>query len=205
MLFNARQAKKNRDFQANMYGSRYQMAVADLRKAGLNPILAAQGLGGGSSPGGATAAPADLGNPIADGQQAALAHATRKKVKADEALTKRQRDFVDKQIEGQEASNARLRMENDVKKLETDWHKSKTGQDYIQRRLRASGLPSMAGMAEWASDLLGKVGYSGYQNAQEAADKHNAELPSGGIGWDNGRDYVAPNGRRYQFRRNRRD
>jgi len=54
--FNARQAAKNRKFQKFMYKRRYRHTVADMRKAGINPILAAgSGLGGGGSPSGSAA------------------------------------------------------------------------------------------------------------------------------------------------------
>ena len=52
--FNAEQAQLNRDWQEKMSNSAYQRAVADMRKAGINPILAAT-QGGASTPSGATA------------------------------------------------------------------------------------------------------------------------------------------------------
>lgn len=52
--FNSAEALKNRDFQERLSNSAYQRAMADMKSAGLNPILAYQ-KGGASSPTGATA------------------------------------------------------------------------------------------------------------------------------------------------------
>lgn len=54
MAFNAAEAQKNRDYQTQMSNTAYQRAVADMKAAGVNPMLAIS-QGGASSPSGSTA------------------------------------------------------------------------------------------------------------------------------------------------------
>ena len=53
--YNAREAEKNRQFQEYMSNTSYQRAVSDLKKAGINPLLAFYSLSGASTPSGDSA------------------------------------------------------------------------------------------------------------------------------------------------------
>lgn len=53
--FNSAEAQKSRDYQTYMSNTSHQREVADLRSAGLNPILSGTGGAGASTPSGATA------------------------------------------------------------------------------------------------------------------------------------------------------
>lgn len=57
--YNAAEAQKNRDWQEKMSSTSYQRAVEDMKKAGINPILAAKN-GGTDTGSGATASSAGL-------------------------------------------------------------------------------------------------------------------------------------------------
>lgn len=58
MQFSAEQAQKQMDFQERMSGTAHQREVADLRAAGINPLLSANA--GASSPGGASGSGAGI-------------------------------------------------------------------------------------------------------------------------------------------------
>lgn len=85
----AKEAKKDRKFQERMSSTAYQRSMADMRKAGLNPLLA-YSKGGASTPGGAQARPGDFSkvvNSALNAAQIGLTKAQTKKVITETELT----------------------------------------------------------------------------------------------------------------------
>ena len=79
----AEQAQKNRDFQLMMSSTAYQRGTADMKAAGLNPMLA-YSQGGASTAGGATASMQDVVSPAIDRYNATLTQsAQRANIDAD--------------------------------------------------------------------------------------------------------------------------
>jgi hypothetical protein len=116
-----RQAKKRaRDqmrFQAEMSNTSYQRAMEDMRKAGLNPILAGK-LGGASTPAGAMATTPDFGGIMnkamstqnlkkLQNAQVQSAVATASNLHQQERLNRQNADYFDKKQYGSAVLNAR--------------------------------------------------------------------------------------------------
>lgn len=102
---NREEAQRNRDFQADMSNTAYQRSVADMQKAGLNPMMMYGGIGGGAStPSGAMAQPTDYSSYISTAVQATRAfeeiknlRAIRQNVEADTSKKFSESDLAEAQ------------------------------------------------------------------------------------------------------------
>ena len=120
-------AKDNRAFQERMSNTAYQRAMADMRKAGLNPILAGK-LGGASTPAGSMAQVPDFGGTSAKMYQAY-----------------NQKRLQDAQIQVQNNSAKKLGQETRLIRQEAD-RNDRTGQSPNPPPITRSIFDSIRGM-----------------------------------------------------------
>ena len=90
-----RSAKRQMEFQASMSNTSWQRGMADMKAAGLNPMLAYK-MGGASSPVGAMYTPQNVGTAATDGY---LKGAQADQANAQVGLTNQQRNKVIAEIE----------------------------------------------------------------------------------------------------------
>ena len=148
-LFNAYQAHQSRSFTKKMMKNKYQWQVGDMRKAGLNPILAAtQGAGIGPS---AAASMPDLGQAFTSGMQASTAQSQMEAdvnlKTANTALTKTKNILAGNLVPGSEAiGTITKQLENLIKAADSLIGQSKAGYEEM-----------LSEMAETVNSAVSKI------------------------------------------------
>lgn len=131
-----KEATKNREFQERMAKNAHQYEVADLKAAGLNPILSSGG-SGASTPSGSTA---NINVPNLDLTKYASSA-------ADTILRKKQQELVDAQINNTNAQTANTNAQTVGTNLENDIQVSKKG-------IKADAWSDASDLYGWGSGLV---------------------------------------------------
>lgn len=178
--FQADQVTANRNWQQQMSNSAYQRSMADMRAAGLNPIMAA-GAGGAATPSGGAASGSSVGGSAASSSPVNMAHHNTTSAMAGIG------DAVSKSVSSAIQAKTFEKMTDEIANIQADTAKTKAAERLIDQqkatethettrranvsdrshyelsgaRLSAEEAKAVLSMPKWLRDTLVQGGYSG--------------------------------------------
>ena len=150
----SREARLDRDFQREMSNTAYQRAMADMRKAGLNPLLVGK-LGGASTPSGRGVS--GFQNPVEKAFQSAYQVAQLKQANNQSNLLKSQSNLTDAQEKTEKMRkvvefNKSLQFMFSAKKMNEEIEKLKLDNKNMRRNL---AYGEKHGLSQWQIQYTG--------------------------------------------------
>lgn len=131
----AKEAAKNRSFQEDMSNTSYQRSVADMKAAGINPMLSAK-VGGASTPSGSTASQSDPVTPaVHSATQAYAQSAAVENVKAQTETQKADADLKSANAEYVRAQTAAYGKQVGLIEAQTQGHMASAGESVRRTQL----------------------------------------------------------------------
>lgn len=185
-----KQARRNRRFQERMAKTKYQYTMEDMKKAGLNPILAYK-QGAGGTPGGAMApVPMDIGSTaakgVSEGPKGAVALVQRKLMGEQTSAARAQAAASNASAENQLAESRLRKAELAPALVRSEFATTPGGQAAIEAQMRmgkGGTIPSLisGGLSAGASamDEVKRMKKLNETKAQQFLYRHQNKHPSG--------------------------